>query len=94
MLSNISVIQYARSSSSCSIVLCAMPVILCKAKAFGLVVVVPEYVSTTSRNPSVVPNLEMCQQIMVVMKVPLTGRILATYGEQVTRLRETAVSIL
>jgi hypothetical protein len=59
MLSNISVIQYARSSSSCSIVLCAIAVILCEARAFGLVVVVPEYVSTTSRKPRVVPILEV-----------------------------------
>ena len=60
MLSSISVIQYARRSSSCSIVLCAIPVILCEARAFGLVVVVPEYVSTTSLSPRVVPILEIC----------------------------------
>lgn len=58
MLSSISVIQYALRSSSCSIVLCATLVDLCKASAFGLVLVVPEYVSTTSRSPRDVPILD------------------------------------
>lgn len=72
MLSNISVIQYARRSSSCSIVLCAIPVILCEARAFGLVVVVPEYVPTTSLKPSVVPILDVCQQVIVMLRYSLT----------------------